>query len=145
MKNNNKNLSLELLRNYPFVPSLIILAILIILNGIFEPNSISLSSLTGLISTYLALMLLAVAQTYVVMSSDIDLSVGGIISLVERKRFKGELDGFRWYCDECHQKLYEEFLPLTDIVKQLPPIFDGFWANDNARSCESCSAYLEKP
>ena len=82
MKNNNKNLSLELLRNYPFVPSLIILAILIILNGIFEPNSISLSSLTGLISTYLALMLLAVAQTYVVMSSDIDLSVGGIISLV---------------------------------------------------------------
>ena len=65
--------------------------------------------------------------------------------VVERKRFKGELDGFRWYCDKCHQKLYEEFLPLTDIVKQLPPIFEGFWENDNARSCKSCSAYLEKP
>ena len=65
--------------------------------------------------------------------------------VVERKRFKGELDGFRWYCDECHQKLYEEFLPLTDIVKRLPPIFEGFWENDNARSCKSCSAYLEKP
>jgi len=82
MKKNNINLSLGLIRDYPFVPSLIILAILIILNGIFEPNSISLNSLTGLISTYLALMLLAVAQTYVVMSADIDLSVGGIISLV---------------------------------------------------------------
>ena len=34
------------------------------------------------ITIYLALMLLAVAQTYVVMSADIDLSVGGVISLV---------------------------------------------------------------
>ena len=65
--------------------------------------------------------------------------------VVEYKRDEGDLDGFQWYCDECHQKLYEEFLPLTDIVKQLPPLFEGFWENDNARSCKSCSAYLEKP
>ena len=65
--------------------------------------------------------------------------------VVERKRFKGELDGFRWYCDECHTLLYEDFFQLRDIVKQLPPIFDGFWANEEARTCKSCSAYLEKP
>lgn len=65
--------------------------------------------------------------------------------VIERKRRDGELDGFQWYCDGCHTLLYEEFLPLTDIVKQLPPIFDGFWANNDVRSCKACSAYLEKP
>jgi 3-hydroxyanthranilate 3,4-dioxygenase len=65
--------------------------------------------------------------------------------VIERKRQYGELDGFQWYCDECNTLLYEEFFTLTDIVKQLPPIFDGFWANNDARTCKSCSAYLEKP
>ena len=65
--------------------------------------------------------------------------------VVERKRRDGELDAFQWYCDECHTLLYEDFFQLRDIVKQLPPIFDGFWANEKARTCKSCSAYLEKP
>ena len=65
--------------------------------------------------------------------------------VVERKRRKGELDAFQWYCDECNSLLYEEYLQLKDIVKQLPPIFEGFWKNDDARSCKSCFSYLEKP
>ena len=65
--------------------------------------------------------------------------------VVERKRQEGELDAFQWYCDECNALLYEEYLQLKDIVKQLPPIFEGFWNNDDARSCKSCSTYLEKP
>jgi 3-hydroxyanthranilate 3,4-dioxygenase len=65
--------------------------------------------------------------------------------VVERKRRKGELDAFQWYCDECNELLYEEFFQLTDIVKQLPPIFESFWNNSTVRTCKSCSAYLEKP
>ena len=65
--------------------------------------------------------------------------------VVERKRREGELDAFQWYCDECNELLYEEFFQLTDIVKQLPPIFEGFWNNDAVRTCKSCSDYLEKP
>ena len=65
--------------------------------------------------------------------------------VVERKRRDGELDAFQWYCDECHALLHEEYFQLRDIVKQLPPIFDGFWASEEARTCQSCSAYLEKP
>ena len=65
--------------------------------------------------------------------------------VVERKRRDGELDAFQWYCDECHALLHENFFQLRDIVKQLPPIIDGFWANEKARTCQSCSAYLEKP
>ncbi len=71
-----------LLGRFPFLPALLILAVLLVLNGIFEPNSLSFRSLTGLVRTYLALMLLAVAQTYVVYAADIDLSVGAIASLV---------------------------------------------------------------
>jgi len=65
--------------------------------------------------------------------------------VVERKRRKGELDAFQWYCDECNELLYEKYFQLTDIVKQLPPIFEGFWNNDAVRTCKSCSYYLEKP
>ena len=63
--------------------------------------------------------------------------------VIERKRRDGELDGFQWYCDGCNSLLHEVFFTLTDIVKQLPLIFDGFWANDEARTCKICSAYLE--
>ena len=65
--------------------------------------------------------------------------------VIERKRRKGELDAFQWYCDVCNTLLYEYFFPLTNIVTQLPPIFDGFWNDDDARTCKFCSAYLEKP
>ena len=65
--------------------------------------------------------------------------------VIERKRRRGELDAFQWYCDECHTLLYEYFFPLTNIVTQLPPIFDDFWKDDDARTCKCCSAYLEKP
>ena len=65
--------------------------------------------------------------------------------VIERKRRNGELDGFQWYCDNCHSLLYEKYISLTDIVKQLPPLFNGFWDNEDARTCNSCNTYLEKP
>lgn len=72
----------SVIERFPFVPALLILIGLLALNGFFSPNSLSFRALTGLISTYLALMMLAVAQTYVVYAADIDLSVGTIVSLV---------------------------------------------------------------
>ena len=65
--------------------------------------------------------------------------------VVERKRRKGELDAFQWYCDKCHNLIYEKYLSLTNIVTQLPPIFESFWSDDNARTCKNCNSYLEKP
>ena len=64
--------------------------------------------------------------------------------VIERKRTKDELDGFQWYCDNCNGLLYEKFIPLTDIVKQLPPIFDAFWGNLKSRTCTICGEILEK-
>ena len=65
--------------------------------------------------------------------------------VVERKRHADELDQFQWYCDECHAILYNKSVPLTNIVKQLPPIFEEFWRSDDSRTCKNCNAYLDKP
>ena len=64
--------------------------------------------------------------------------------VIERKRMKSELDGFQWYCDNCHTLLYENYFLLTDIVKQLPPIFDAFWNSIESRRCSNCGDVLEK-
>ncbi|MCZ6625711.1 MAG: 3-hydroxyanthranilate 3,4-dioxygenase [Deltaproteobacteria bacterium] len=64
--------------------------------------------------------------------------------VIERRRREGELDGFQWYCDKCNTKLYEEFFQLTDIVAQLPPVFDRFWRSEKNRTCNQCSAVMEK-
>ncbi|MDJ0917078.1 MAG: 3-hydroxyanthranilate 3,4-dioxygenase [Woeseiaceae bacterium] len=58
--------------------------------------------------------------------------------VVERKRLEHELDGFQWYCDNCDALLYEEFIQVSDIVKQLPPIFDRFYASEQNRTCRHC-------
>jgi 3-hydroxyanthranilate 3,4-dioxygenase len=65
--------------------------------------------------------------------------------VVERKRHANELDGFQWYCDECNALLYEKYISLTDIVAQLPPLFEAFWEDEDSRTCKECNAYLEKP
>ncbi|PSJ58010.1 ABC transporter permease [Kumtagia ephedrae] len=70
------------IERYPFLPALAIMLLLLALNGIWQPRSVSLVGITGLVKTYMALMLLAVAQTYVVYAGDIDLSAGAIVSLV---------------------------------------------------------------
>ena len=64
--------------------------------------------------------------------------------VIERKRNVNELDGFQWYCDSCDTLLYEKFFHLTDIVKELPPIFKSFWENEKARTCSACGDKLER-
>ena len=65
--------------------------------------------------------------------------------VVERKRQPGELDGFLWFCDACHTRLHEVKVQLQDIVKDLPPLFDGFWNNESARTCKSCNHVMPLP
>jgi 3-hydroxyanthranilate 3,4-dioxygenase len=65
--------------------------------------------------------------------------------VIERKRSKGELDGFQWYCEKCGNKIYEEYLQLEDIVNQLPPVFERFWNDKEHRTCKKCGTVMEKP
>jgi 3-hydroxyanthranilate 3,4-dioxygenase len=65
--------------------------------------------------------------------------------VVERYRDPKEKDGFMWFCEKCGNKLYEEFIDLTDIVKQLPVVMDKFYANKELRTCKKCGTQMEPP
>jgi 3-hydroxyanthranilate 3,4-dioxygenase len=65
--------------------------------------------------------------------------------VVERMRLPEELDGFMWFCDNCNNKLYEESLYVSDIVAQLPPIFDRFFSSEENCTCKVCGTVMAKP
>lgn len=72
-------------------------------------------------------------------------SEGSIGLVIERKRVDGEMDGLQWYCENCGNKLYEEFFQLENIVEQLPPIMEKFYADEEKRTCSSCGTVMEPP
>ena len=65
--------------------------------------------------------------------------------VIERQRKTGELDGFRWYCDSCETLLYEKFIQVTDIVTQLPPLFENYWSEESNRTCRNCGEVQQPP
>lgn len=65
--------------------------------------------------------------------------------VLERKRRPQELDGFLWICEKCHFKLHDEFLHVTNIVTQLPPVFDRFWNHPTNTVCKKCGHHATKP
>ena len=65
--------------------------------------------------------------------------------VIERYRQPGEQDGFLWFCENCGEKLYEEYLELTDIVKQLPEVMNNFYASQEKRTCKNCGIIMEPP
>ena len=65
--------------------------------------------------------------------------------VIERQRRSGELDGLQWYCESCQALLYEEYLALTDIETQLPPVFDRFYGSLEQRRCRQCGTLCPLP
>ena len=70
---------------------------------------------------------------------------GTIGLVIEYKREEGDFDAFQWYCDECDQLLHEVSLDLENIVTQLPPLFEAYWKNKDARTCSSCNSIQNPP
>lgn len=70
---------------------------------------------------------------------------GSVGIVVEKVREGHETDAFLWFCEECDNMLYKEELKLTDIVTQLPPIMQGFYADEDKRTCKKCGHVMEPP
>jgi len=66
----------------------------------------------------------------------------GVGLVIERKRQHTEPDGFLWYCERCDAQLYSEYLRVTDLETQLPPVFDRFWSQPNHHTCRSCGTVM---
>jgi len=65
--------------------------------------------------------------------------------VMELYRKHGEKDGLQWYCENCGEKLYDEYFELTDIVKQLPPVMERFFQSEEKRTCKKCGTIMELP
>lgn len=57
--------------------------------------------------------------------------------VIERKRRDGEEDGLQWFCEECQNKLYEEFFILTNIETQFPGVFERYYNSEHTK-CKNC-------
>jgi len=66
------------------------------------------------------------------------LNPGTIGLVVEMPRPAGEKDGFEWYCEKCHHRVYRAEVLLKSIVRDLPPLFEKFHQNAELRKCANC-------
>ncbi|PKO12479.1 MAG: ABC transporter permease [Chloroflexi bacterium HGW-Chloroflexi-10] len=67
---------------YPALFSLILLVITMLVNAILQPNLLAIDTLNGNMRVFLPMILMAVGQTFVMIGGGIDISVGGIVSIV---------------------------------------------------------------
>ena len=65
--------------------------------------------------------------------------------VIEKKRTSAHTDGLLWFCENCGNKLYEEYFPLENIVEQLPPIINKFHNSLDLRTCDNCGTVMEVP
>ncbi|HVY24267.1 MAG TPA: 3-hydroxyanthranilate 3,4-dioxygenase [Steroidobacteraceae bacterium] len=65
--------------------------------------------------------------------------------VIERVRKPHEIEGFIWYCERCHHKLYEEYLHVSNIETQLKPVFERFYGDIAHRTCKRCGTVMAIP
>jgi 3-hydroxyanthranilate 3,4-dioxygenase len=65
---------------------------------------------------------------------------GSIGLVVEGNRQPSQRDGFEWFCFECGELVHRVDVQVTDIVKDLPPLFDAFYGSTESRTCPHCGA-----
>jgi 3-hydroxyanthranilate 3,4-dioxygenase len=65
---------------------------------------------------------------------------GSLCLVIERTRPEGVKDGFEWYCRDCHALLHRVEVQLKSLVRDLPPLFERFYASETLRKCRACGA-----
>ena len=63
---------------------------------------------------------------------------GSVGLVVESPRIEGMKDGFEWFCMKCKGLVYRIEVEVKDIVKDLPPLYEAFYADEKARTCRAC-------
>jgi 3-hydroxyanthranilate 3,4-dioxygenase len=53
-------------------------------------------------------------------------------------REEGTLEKFQWYCLNCNNLVHEVELQVRSIVDDLPPVFQAFYEDQEARTCAKC-------
>jgi ribose transport system permease protein len=69
-------------QRHPHLMAVVVLLVLCVINAILQPTFLRFGVAASNVAAFLPMALVAVGQTYVVLASDIDLSAGAIVSLV---------------------------------------------------------------
>jgi 3-hydroxyanthranilate 3,4-dioxygenase len=70
---------------------------------------------------------------------------GSVGMVVEKVRPLDVDDGFEWYCSACNTLLHRVEVNVQNIVADLPPLFEAFYASVARRTCRSCGAVHAVP
>ena len=65
--------------------------------------------------------------------------------VIEHKKHEHEKDGLLWFCENCNNKLYEEYFELTNIMTQFQTVFAKFYGSLDLRTCKKCGHIMEPP
>jgi len=65
---------------------------------------------------------------------------GSVGLVIEYRRAEGALDAFDWYCLECNALVHRVEVQLKSIVRDLPPLFERFYADASLRKCPACGS-----
>jgi 3-hydroxyanthranilate 3,4-dioxygenase len=65
---------------------------------------------------------------------------GSVGLVVEPQRQPDERDAFEWYCFACQALVHRVEVKVASLVKDLPPLYEAFYADTDARTCRSCGS-----
>jgi 3-hydroxyanthranilate 3,4-dioxygenase len=63
---------------------------------------------------------------------------GSLCLVIERSRPEGVKDAFEWYCARCDGLVHRVEVQLKSLVRDLPPLFEAFYASEALRTCRQC-------
>jgi 3-hydroxyanthranilate 3,4-dioxygenase len=58
--------------------------------------------------------------------------------VIERQRAPGLLDGFEWFCDNCHALVHRIDIHVSSLITDLPRAFDEYYSTVAHRHCKKC-------
>ena len=64
----------------------------------------------------------------------------GSVGLVVEAARPNDVDGFEWYCFACSALVHRVEVRVKHLVKDLPPLYEAFYADPKARTCKQCGA-----
>jgi 3-hydroxyanthranilate 3,4-dioxygenase len=66
--------------------------------------------------------------------------------VIERKRHKGEIDRFQWFCPSCDHLLHEEQFVVSDYTADpVSKAYRTFFDSEEFRTCKSCGHVMPAP
>lgn len=69
---------------------------------------------------------------------------GTIGVVVELRRPPGEIEHLQFYCEKCHQLVFDKAFDCADIVEHFADAMEEFWADEELSTC-SCGHRITKP